>query len=71
MQPKPSTKKQNVEPATSQTILTEITSDPEENPSHLSTNRSPEKINEDYSFGDKIGEGAYAVVRKATKKLTG
>lgn len=51
--------------------MTEITSDPEENPSHLSTNRSPEKINEDYSFGDKIGEGAYAVVRKATKKLTG
>jgi len=37
----------------------------------MSTNRSPEKVNEDYIFGEKLGEGAYAVVRKATKRLTG
>jgi len=34
----------------------------------MSTNRSPEKVNEDYTFGDKLGEGAYAVVRKAIKR---
>ena len=37
----------------------------------MSTNRSPEKVNEDYTFGDKLGEGAYAVVRRATKRKTG
>lgn len=56
---------------TSQTILTEVTSDGEDNPSGLSTNRSPEKVNEDFTFGRKLGEGAYAVVRLATKKATG
>jgi serine/threonine protein kinase len=55
----------------SQTILTEITDDNEENPSALSTHRSPEKVNEEFIFGPKLGEGAYAVVRLATKKATG
>lgn len=57
--------------AASQTILTEITSDAEENPSQQSTNRSPEKVNDDYIFGKKLGEGAYAVVKMATKRQTG
>lgn len=51
--------------------MTEITSDGDENPSALSTHRSPEKVNEDFVFGRKLGEGAYAVVRLATKKATG
>ena len=51
--------------------MTEITSDAEDNPSQQSTNRSPEKVNEDYTFGKKLGEGAYAVVKMATKRLTG
>ena len=37
----------------------------------MSTNRSPDKVNEDYTFEDKIGEGAYAVVKRAKKRQTG
>ena len=53
------------------TVLTEITSDPGDNPSNLSTQRSPEQVSEDYEFGRLLGEGAYAVVRTAKKKGTG
>lgn len=52
-------------------ILTEVTSDCEQDPSNPSTQRSPEKVNEDYEFGKLLGEGAYAVVREAIKKTTG
>ena len=55
----------------SRTVLTEITSDHDENATPLSTHRSPEKVNEDFTFGRKLGEGAYAVVRLAVKKATG
>ena len=37
----------------------------------MSTHRSPEKVHEEFTFGRKLGEGAYAVVRLATKKVTG
>ena len=53
------------------TILTEVTSEGGEEPSNLSTQRSPDKVNEDYEFGRLLGEGAYAVVRVAVKKSTG
>ena len=56
---------------TSQTILTEIQSDADLPSSALSTHRSPEKVHEEFTFGRKLGEGAYAVVRLATKKATG
>lgn len=56
---------------TSRAILTEITSDLDDNATPPSTHRSPEKVNEDFTFGRKLGEGAYAVVRLATKKATG
>ena len=59
------------EAPTSRAVLTEITSDLDENTSPPSTHRSPEKVNEDFTFGRKLGEGAYAVVRLATKKATG
>ena len=55
------------------TILTEVTSEVAagEDPSNLSTQRSPDQVSEDYEFGRLLGEGAYAVVRLASKKSTG
>jgi hypothetical protein len=55
---------------TTHTVLTEITSDENEN-SALSTHRSPDKVNEEFVFGRQLGEGANAVVRLAVKKATG
>lgn len=55
------------------TILTEVTSEVGaggEDPSNLSTQRSPDQVSEDYEFGRLLGEGAYAVVRLAVKKST-